>query len=97
MKKSDNDAIMATVAVKTDRQLRREKAESAIRKTAELWPSGIVARGEIPAFTGGAIAVGTIANADSRGEGPEGSFKIGRNKCYSKDPLVDWIISKLEV
>ena len=66
------------------------------RGATEAATAGIVARTEIPRFTGGAIAVGTIANEESRGKGPEGSFKIGKKKCYSKEPLVDWIISRME-
>ena len=83
-------------AAKTAHQLRREQAIQAIRKTAELWPSEIVARTEIPRFTGGAIAVGTIANEESRGKGPEGSFKIGKKRCYAKEDLVTWMISRME-
>jgi hypothetical protein len=74
-----------------------QEAVETIRKTGELWPSRIVARSQVPNFTGGLIAVGTIANKDCEGTGPTGAFKVGRQVCYPVDSLCDWLISRLEV
>ncbi|TAL18536.1 hypothetical protein EPN96_01875 [bacterium] len=60
----------------------------------EKWPSSIVSRTEIPKFTGGAVAVGTIANADSQGTGPANRFKIGAKTVYTVDAVIAWLESK---
>lgn len=57
----------------------------------EKWPSSIVARTEVKAFSGGALNPGTMANEDSRGTGPEGAFKVGRKTVYPVDGLIDWM------
>jgi len=58
---------------------------------AAKWPSSVVARAEVKKFTGGGISPKTIANADSKGNGPEGRFLIGRRTCYPVTKLVDWL------
>ncbi len=68
----------------------------SIRACANHWPSRIVARSEIPNFTGGAIAARSIANHDSAGTGVHGAFKIGRTVVYPIDNLVEWLISRSE-
>lgn len=60
------------------------------------WPSAIVARSQIGKFTGGAVAPGTLANADNQGTGPEGRFQIGRNTVYPVDSVIAWLKSKAE-
>ncbi|MBB5347182.1 hypothetical protein JWG42_10055 [Desulfoprunum benzoelyticum] len=82
MKKSDNDA--------------KEAAIATIMKAADKWPTSFVPRSRVPEFTGGLIAVGTMANRDSAGTGPEGAFKIGRQQCYSVEGLLRWLIERME-
>lgn len=60
----------------------------------QKWPSEIVARTEIPRFSGGAVAAGTVANADCLGVGPKGRFTIGRKVCYPAASVVDWLREK---
>ena len=55
------------------------------------WHSTVVARAEVKKFTGGGISPKTIANADSKGKGPEGRFLIGRRVCYPVSALVNWL------
>jgi len=74
----------------------REAAAATIRKAAEKWPTSFVPRSQVPTFTGGLIAVGTLANLDSEGRGPQGAFRIGRQRCYPVDALCDWLVSRLE-
>ncbi|WP_031386515.1 hypothetical protein [Desulfonatronum thiodismutans] len=58
---------------------------------ANRWPSAVVARSQIEAFTGGAIKGSYMANLDAAGEGPPRE-KIGRQKwVYPVRPLVDWL------
>ena len=47
------------------------------------WSSAIVARPEMPAFSGGAVSSKLCANADCDGTGIEGRFYIGRKVVYS--------------
>jgi hypothetical protein len=58
---------------------------------ADKWPSSLVARTEIKNFTGGMIASGTLANLESMGIGPEGSFKVGKKRVYTVQPLIKWL------
>ena len=55
------------------------------------WPSAYVARKEVGTFTGGLISPGTVANADSQGEGPEGAIRMGRNVGYPVKPFIAWL------
>lgn len=57
------------------------------------WPSAIVARTEVKAFSGGALNSGTCANLDCLGEGPE-KFRIGRKVCYPVDGLIEWMVKR---
>lgn len=60
---------------------------------AARWPSSAVARAEVKKFTGGGISPKSIANSDSRGEGPDGRFFIGRRVCYPVNSLIEWLRS----
>jgi hypothetical protein len=62
-----------------------------LRSLAEKWPSNIVARTEIKAFTGGTVSEKYMANLDSQGAGPNGRFKIGRKVAYPVNELVEWL------
>lgn len=53
------------------------------------------ARTEVPRLLGGIIAVGTLANHDSAGDGPADSFRMGRRKCYRRDPFLTWLAKRL--
>jgi hypothetical protein len=72
-------------------------AMNSFSELAKKWPSSIVSRSEIPTFTGGAVAVGTIANADSRGDGPKGRFKVGSKTCYTVESVIEWLESRTRI
>jgi hypothetical protein len=55
------------------------------------WPSGIVARSQVQAFSGGLIKGTTIANLDSLGEGPPEVVRIGRAVGYPVDSFISWL------
>ena len=74
------------------RQQRLQSAAKVIQSAGEKWPTSFVSMAQIPSFTGGAIASGTIANSDSKGNGPAGAFKLGKQVCYPVDSLVEWLI-----
>ena len=73
----------------------KESAIKTIRAAADKWPSSLVARSEIKAFSGGLFSPGTMANADSQGTGPDGAFRVGRKKCYPVESLCDWLIERI--
>lgn len=58
---------------------------------ATTWKSSVVARSQAGEFSGGLVAPGTLANADSRGDGPEGRFRVGRNTGYPVKSLIRWL------
>jgi len=37
------------------------------------------------------ISPGTVANADSQKEGPEGAIRIGKNVGYPVDQFIAWL------
>ncbi len=51
----------------------------------------VVARKSIPRMFGGAVSRGTLANADSRGDGPSGRFYVGRDVVYPTACLLEWM------
>ena len=61
---------------------------------AKKWPSTIVSRGQVGKFTGGMVAAGTLANADSAGNGPAGRFRIGKKTGYRVENLIRWLESR---
>jgi hypothetical protein len=59
------------------------------------WPD-IFSRQEAEKLTGGVVKARTLANLDSLGLGPSGSFKIGRKKCYDRDKFVEWLQARAQ-
>lgn len=51
----------------------------------------VIARHRVNTYLGGAISPKTLANADSKGQGPSGSFKIGRTVVYPTESLLKWL------
>lgn len=54
----------------------------------------IVARKKLDQYLGGIISKAYMANLDSQGEGPP-QVRFGKNVGYLRDPLVDWLQSRL--
>ena len=67
-----------------------------IDKMAESWPSEFIARKKIEEYTGGLITGKTIANFESKGEGPP-KIKLGRLAGYVKQPFNEWLKSRIVV
>jgi hypothetical protein len=66
------------------------------QEMAAKWPSAIVSRTEIRNFTGGVLTERTIANLDSKGEGIEGRFRIGRKIVYPIDSIIRFLENRAE-
>ena len=58
----------------------------------------VFVRQQVRELTGGMIDGRTLANLDSKGEGPEGKVKMGKTKAgYLREPFVDWFLNRLEI
>ena len=79
------------------RRPKTSNAEEIILRAAESWPSKILTRQQVSIFSGGLVAPGTLANADSQGVGPENAFKVGRHVAYPIESVTAWLISRLSV
>lgn len=64
---------------------------------ANKWPSDIVYRKDIPAFTGGVFSAATMANFDSQGKGPQGRIRVNKKQAYRIQPLIRWMEDMSEV
>ena len=83
--------------MKNTAQQKREAAIGVIKESARRWSAGYIVRDQIAEFTGGAYSSRYFANLDSRREGVQNSFKVGRRQCYPIESLVNFLISRLEV
>lgn len=83
--------------------MKADKKKAIEKITAEYWaavekhPGPAFSREEFCRFLGGAITPGRLANLDSEGLGPDGSFYQGRKKMYLKAPAVEWALRRVEV
>ncbi len=66
------------------------------KSLCEKWPSSIVARDQIKAFSGGAICGRSVANMESLGNGrePGCKFYLGKRAVYPADKLADWLVDQ---
>ena len=69
------------------------RAEILADLAASLPP--LVTRVELQRATGGAIKVGTLANLDSRGEGPADRMTLCGKAVYPRAAAVAWIAARL--
>lgn len=67
-----------------------------IEEIAKRWPSPVVARCKVEEFSGGFLHPRTMANLDSRGDGPR-RFRYGRKVAYplgGPNGLVEWMLRR---
>jgi hypothetical protein len=74
-----------------------QAAINLLTKHAEAWPGEIVPLKKFDEFSSGAYSSRYVANLLSKGEGPTGAFKIGRNTILPKSSCIEFLISKLGV
>lgn len=67
------------------------KGKKEFQCMKEKWPSTVVARTQVRAFTGGALSGKTLANFDSQGIGPENRFRLGRQTVYPLEDFLKWL------
>lgn len=73
-------------------QTQEERIREVVKKMADKWPSGIVARKDIDKFTGGLISPKTMLNIDGKGEGPKERISNGNRVAYEMSVLCDWLV-----
>jgi len=61
---------------------------------AEKWRAPYVSRDRVAEFTGGIINPRTLANYDSKGEGPRGRIRVGRKVAYEVNELCKWLAAR---
>lgn len=67
-------------------------ATDIYEQMAARWPSAIVSRGEVGKFSGGLLNSRTMANLDSRKEGPAKKLTMGSRKVfYPVADLIAWL------
>lgn len=57
----------------------------------------VVIRKAVPEVLGQMVAIQTLSNADSAGQGPEVAWRVGRHVVYRTDSLLCWIIRRFGV
>lgn len=57
----------------------------------------VLSRAEVVRRTGNVIAIKSMANADSRGDGISERFYVGRNVCYPTSAVIDWLSNRLTI
>lgn len=57
----------------------------------------VVIRKAVPEVLGQVVAIQTLSNADSAGQGPEVAWRVGRHVVYRTDSLLCWIIRRFGV
>ena len=74
-----------------------EEEGNIFQAMAEKWPSNVVARTQVPTFTGGLMTEKYQANLDSLGKGPEGALRVGRKVIYPVNNYVKWLAGRSSV
>lgn len=62
----------------------------------DKWPSAVVGREEVAKATGGLKSPKSMANLDSRGEGPPERVKLGRKVGYPAASFFQWLVEQLQ-
>lgn len=71
-----------------------KQLEIILDRMASKWTSEFVSRKKVEDFTGGLITGKTVANYESKGEGPP-KVKLGRNSGYPKETFIEWLKTRL--
>lgn len=56
----------------------------------------LVSREDAEVLTSRAVAVGTLANADSRNEGPNNRVRVGRRILYPRRDFILWFAARVK-
>ncbi len=70
------------------------QVKTCLADLASRWPSPYVARDRVSEFSGGILHPRTLANLDSKGEGPKGRIRVGKKVAYPVAELTSWLESR---
>ena len=73
-----------------------ETLQSHIETLQEKYPFCIT-RAEVEKITGGLFTVKYLANLDSKGEGPDGKFRLKRKVAYLTGPFCVWMVNRMKM
>lgn len=71
--------------------------EQEFVSTLESGLPPVIARKQVERFLGGMVSRKVLANADSRGEGPEESYAVGKCVVYKTRSLLHWLVRRRNV
>ncbi len=74
--------------------MQSKQNQANFSEMAKKWPSTVVAREKVEILTGGIINPRTLANLDSKGEGPPGRVRVGRKIAYPVNQFIEWLESR---
>lgn len=78
-----------------NRQLTPDEQEFVLTLESGLPP--VIARKQVEHFLGGIVSRKALANADSRGEGPEDAYAVGKCIVYKTTSLLHWLVRQRPV
>ena len=70
---------------------KKEAISQVVKGIEARWKSNVVARSQVGEITGGALSPKSLANMDSKGEGPDGRFLMGRQTVYPLPSFLTWL------
>lgn len=75
-----------------------EQRKEELRTQLLLILPAVFVRQQVKELTGGMVDGRTLANLDSKGDGPAGKVCMGRVKVgYIREPFIDWFLSRLDI
>ena len=74
--------------------LQSPEVQNLFDELVAAWPSPIVPRSKVREFSGGLLHPRTLANLDSKGQGP-GKITFAGRVAYSRDVLARWLVSRI--
>jgi predicted DNA-binding transcriptional regulator AlpA len=70
--------------------MKQKTIDELLDRMAANWPSEFIARKKIEEFSGGLMSGKTVANYETRKDGPP-KVKLGRLAGYPKQEFVNWL------
>jgi len=74
--------------------MKRRKLSAEENALIENWSSHLppaISRRAVRYFIGGAVSPNVLCNNDSKGTGPKGAFRLGRDIMYPAKELLIWL------
>lgn len=75
--------------------MKRRKLSDEERTLIDNWAANLppnISRRAVRYFLGGAVSPNVLCNNDSKGTGPKGAFRLGRDIMYPARELLAWLV-----